>query len=69
MRFKSLAFRLFVTALGWTMVVLPTAGFIVYSMYAREAFQSFDDRIAFLLSVVLVWVLVGSVLRRRRRVR
>jgi signal transduction histidine kinase len=52
MRFKSLAFRLFVTALGWTMVVLPTAGFIVYSMYAREAFQSFDDRIAFLLSVV-----------------
>jgi signal transduction histidine kinase len=52
MRFKSLAFRLFVTALGWTMVVLPIAGFLVYSMYAREVFQSFDDRIKTLLWVV-----------------
>ena len=52
MRLNSLAFRLFATALGWTMVVLPIAGFIVYSMYAREVFQSFDDRIKTLLWVI-----------------
>jgi signal transduction histidine kinase len=52
MRFNSLAFRLFATALCWTMVVLPIAGFIVYSVYAREVFQAFDDRIKTLLWVV-----------------
>ena len=52
MRLNSLAFRLFATALGWTMVVLPIAGFIVYSLYAREVFQSFDDRIKTLLWVI-----------------
>lgn len=52
MRLNSLAFRLFATALGWTMLVLPLAGFIIYSMYAQEAFQSFDDKIKTLLSVV-----------------
>ncbi len=34
------------------MLVLPLAGFIIYSMYAQEAFQSFDDKIKTLLSVV-----------------
>ena len=52
MRLNSLAFRLFATALGWTMLILPLAGFIIYSMYAQEAFQSFDDKIKTLLSVV-----------------
>ncbi len=52
MRLNSLAFRLFATALGWTMLVLPLAGFIIYSLYAQEAFQSFDDKIKTLLSVV-----------------
>ena len=52
MRLNSLEFRLFATALGWTMLVLPLAGFIIYSMYAQEAFQSFDDKIKTLLSVV-----------------
>ena len=39
MRLNSLAFRLFATALGWTMLVLPLAGFIIYSLYAQEAFK------------------------------
>ena len=52
MRLNSLAFRLFVTALSWTMVVLPVAGFLVYSMYAQEVFRDFDNRIRTLLSVV-----------------
>ncbi len=52
MRLNSLAFRLFATALGWTLLVLPIAGFIIYSMYAREAFQGFDDKIKTMLWVV-----------------
>jgi signal transduction histidine kinase len=52
MRLNSLAFRLFVTALGWTMVVLPLAGFLVYSMYSQEVFRDFENRIRTLLSVV-----------------
>ncbi len=52
MRLNSLAFRLFATALGWTVLILPVAGFIIYSMYAQEAFQSFDDKIKTLLSIV-----------------
>jgi signal transduction histidine kinase len=52
MRLNSLAFRLFATALGWTLLVLPISGFIIYSLYANEAFQSFDDKIKTLLLVI-----------------
>ena len=53
MRPNSLAFRLFVTAVAWVLVVLPVAGFIIYSLYRQEVVASFDRRIGVLLTVIL----------------
>jgi len=53
MRLNSLAFRLFVTAAAWVLVVLPVAGWIIYSRYEHEARIAFDSRIAFFLTVVI----------------
>jgi signal transduction histidine kinase len=53
MRPNSLAFRLFVTAAAWVLVVLPIAGWIIYSRYRHEAMAAFDTRIAFFLTVVI----------------
>jgi len=50
---NSLAFRLFVTAAAWTLLVLPVAGAIIYSLYAQEVSTSFDRRLSVLLTVVL----------------
>jgi signal transduction histidine kinase len=50
---NSLAFRLFATAAAWTLLVLPVAGAIIYSLYAQEVSISFDRRLAVLLTVVL----------------
>ncbi len=50
---NSLAFRLFATAATWTLLVLPVAGFIIYSLYKQEVESSFDRRIRVLLTVVL----------------
>ena len=52
MRLDSLAFRLFATALLWTLLALPVAGFIIYSLYRQEVETSFDERIKTLLFVV-----------------
>ena len=52
MRLDSLAFRLFATAALWTLLALPLAGFIIYSLYRNEVETSFDDRIKTLLLVV-----------------
>jgi signal transduction histidine kinase len=53
MRTNSLAFRLFVTAAAWTLLVLPIAGAIIYSLYKQEVEGSYDRRIGVLLTVVL----------------
>ena len=50
---NSLAFRLFATAVAWTLLALPIAGAIIYSLYAQEVETSFDRRINLLLTVVL----------------
>ena len=50
---NSLAFRLFATAVAWTLLALPIAGAIIYSLYAQEVGTSFDRRINLLLTVVL----------------
>src|SRR5262245_55442020 len=50
---NSLAFRLFATAAAWTLLVLPIAGAIIYSLYAQEVSISFDRRLSVLLTVVL----------------
>lgn len=52
MRLNSLAFRLFATAALWTLVALPLAGIIIFSLYKQEVDASFDDRIKTLLLVV-----------------
>ncbi len=52
MRLNSLAFRLFATAAVSTMLVLPIAGLIIYSVYRQEAEESFDERLRQLLTIV-----------------
>ena len=53
MKTNSLAFRLFVTAAAWVLVVLPVAGWIIFSRYHHEAITTFDTRISFFLTVVI----------------
>jgi signal transduction histidine kinase len=53
MTLNSLAFRLFATAAAWTLMVLPIAGLIIFSLYRQEVESSFDRRIGVLLTVVL----------------
>src|SRR5262245_42192927 len=53
MKHNSLAFRLFVTAAAWVLLVLPIAGWIIYTRYYAEVMNAFDARISFLLTVVL----------------
>jgi signal transduction histidine kinase len=53
MKTNSLAFRLFVTAAAWVLVVLPIAGWIIFSRYRYEAQTTFDARISFFLTVVI----------------
>jgi signal transduction histidine kinase len=53
MKTNSLAFRLFATAATWTLMVLPIAGAIIYSLYKQEVESSFDRRIRALLTVIL----------------
>ena len=52
MRLDSLAFRLFATAALWTLVALPLAGLIIFSLYRQEVDTSFDERLKTLLLVV-----------------
>jgi signal transduction histidine kinase len=52
MRLNSLAFRLFATAAVWTMLVLPLAGLIIYSLYRQEVEASFNERLQQLLTIV-----------------
>ena len=53
MRLNSLAFRLFATSAAWTLLVLPLAGILIFSLYRQEAEDSFDRRISVLLTVVV----------------
>ena len=52
MRLNSLAFRLFATAIVSTMLILPVAGLIIYSVYRQEAEEGFDERLRQLLTIV-----------------
>jgi signal transduction histidine kinase len=53
MKTNSLAFRLFVTAAAWVLVVLPIAGWIIFARYRYEAMSTFDNRISLLLTVII----------------
>lgn len=52
MRVNSLAFRLFATAAAWTLLVLPIAGLIIYSLYRQEVANDFDQRLKYFLTIV-----------------
>jgi signal transduction histidine kinase len=52
MRLNSLAFRLIATAAVWTMLILPLAGLIIYSLYRHEIETNFNERLQQLLTIV-----------------
>ncbi len=54
MRLNSLAFRLFATSAAWTLLVLPLAGFLIYSLYREDVQLSFDAQLKKLLTAVAV---------------
>ena len=54
MRFNSLAFRLFATSAIWTLLVLPLAGYLIYSLYRDDVQLSFDAQLKKLLTAVTV---------------
>ncbi len=45
MRLNSLAFRLLATLAAWTLVVLPIAGIIIFSIYTDDLQRNYDDRL------------------------
>ena len=52
MRLNSLAFRLFATAVVSTMLILPVAGLLIYSVYWQEVEEGFNERLSQLLTIV-----------------
>ena len=53
MKINSLAFRLFATAAAWTLVVLPVAGLLIYTLYRSDIISTHDRRVNLLLTVIL----------------
>ncbi len=53
MRFNSLAFRLFATSTAWTLLVLPLAGLIIYSLYREDVQASFDAQLKKLATAIM----------------
>lgn len=61
MRFDSLAFRLIAASMAWTLLVLPLAGFIIYTLYQDDVQASFDSRLEKLVTAITIdSMLVGS---------
>lgn len=54
MRRNSLAFRLFATSAVWTLLVLPLAGYLIYSLYRNDVQTSFDMQLKKLLTVLML---------------
>ena len=53
MRLNSLAFRLFATSTAWTLIVLPLAGLIIYSLYREDVQASFDAQLKKLATAIM----------------
>lgn len=53
MKVNSLAFRLFVTAAGWSLVVLPLAAIIISALFRQDEQAAFDKRIKLLLTLIV----------------
>ncbi|MGL4395563.1 MAG: sensor histidine kinase [Hyphomicrobium sp.] len=54
MRLNSLGFRLFATSVAWTLLVLPVAGYLIYSLYRDDVQTSFDVQLKKLLTALAV---------------
>ncbi|AGK58079.1 integral membrane sensor signal transduction histidine kinase [Hyphomicrobium denitrificans 1NES1] len=54
MRLNSLALRLFATSAAWTLLALPLAGYIIYSLYREDVQLSFDAQLRKLLTQITV---------------
>ncbi len=54
MRFDSLAFRLIAASLAWTFLVLPLAGYLIYSLYFADVQRSFDAQLEKLVTAITV---------------
>jgi len=52
MRVNSLAFRLFLTSVVWTLLVLPIAGVLIYSLYRKDIQASFDLQLRNLVTAI-----------------
>ncbi|MCH9806777.1 MAG: sensor histidine kinase [Alphaproteobacteria bacterium] len=61
MRLDSIAFRLIAASMVWTLLVLPAAGFIIYSLYRDDVQASFDSRLEKLVTAITIdSMLVGA---------
>lgn len=54
MKFNSLASRLFVTSAAYVLLVLPLAGYLIYSLYRDDVQLSFDAQLKKLLTALAV---------------
>jgi signal transduction histidine kinase len=54
MRLNSLALRLFATSAAWTLLALPLAGYIIYSLYREDVQLSFDAQLKKLLTQITI---------------
>jgi signal transduction histidine kinase len=52
MRLNSLAFRLFATSAAWTLLVLPLAGWLIYSLYREDLQTAFDSDLIKLVDAI-----------------
>jgi signal transduction histidine kinase len=54
MKLNSLAFRLFATSAAWTLLVLPLASYLIYSLYRDDVQLSFDAQLKKLLTALSI---------------
>jgi signal transduction histidine kinase len=54
MKLNSLAFRLFATSFAWMLVVLPLAGWLIYSLYREDVKVGFDNTLIKLVDAITI---------------
>ena len=54
MKPNSLAARLFATSIAWTLIVLPLAGWLIYSLYREDVQVGFDNNLIKLVDAINV---------------
>ena len=54
MKLNSLAFRLFATSVAWTLIVLPLAGWLIFSLFRDDVQVGFDNNLIKLVDAIVV---------------